>query len=220
MASKVIIRECKKGEMVLSKKDFPLSQFFVVQKGKVKLMKKVQVETTNYMPTTKHDYEKRSYKKFELHSLGSVHPGQYYGVVECIMGMTAGQVTCTYARAAEDTTLVYFNKHDFVNSFTKDQILEMLDVVKSFNLFKDIPNEELILRTMHRDKVTELCRPRERVLLNGDTPRRIKEIIMDHQERNGIKKVETDTEPIIKNDPFAPKQIPKRNMVVPRNRFG
>ena len=143
-------------------------------------MKKVQVETTNYMPTTMHEYEKRAYKKCEMHSLGSVHPGQYYGVIESIMNMTEGQVTCTYARAAEDSTLVYFNKHDFVNSFTKDQILEMLDVVKAISLFKDVPNEELILRTMHKDKVIKMCKPRERVLMNGDTPRRMKKIIMDH----------------------------------------
>lgn len=132
------------------------------------------------MPTTMHEYEKRAYKKCEMHSLGSVHPGQYYGVIESIMNMTEGQVTCTYARAAEDSTLVYFNKHDFVNSFTKDQILEMLDVVKAISLFKDVPNEELILRTMHKDKVIKMCKPRERVLMNGDTPRRMKKIIMDH----------------------------------------
>ena len=36
------------------------------------------------------------------------------------MEMHEGQVTCPYAKAAEDTVLVYFNKIDFVNTFTKD----------------------------------------------------------------------------------------------------
>jgi len=40
-------------------------------------------------------------------------------------------VICCYASAAEDTELVYFNKIDFVNGFEKDQIGEMLDVVKA-----------------------------------------------------------------------------------------
>ena len=55
-ASKVMIRECKKGEMVLSKNEFPLTQFFIVKKGKVKLYKEVAVERTNFMPTKKNHY--------------------------------------------------------------------------------------------------------------------------------------------------------------------
>lgn len=119
-ASKVMIRECKKGELILSKEDFPLDQFFIVKKGQVNLYKQVIVERTNFMPTSKHHYQKRSYNKNVLHSLGSVKPSQYYGVIESLMDMHEGQVTCPYAKAAEDTVLVYFNKIDFVNTFTKD----------------------------------------------------------------------------------------------------
>ena len=94
-------------------------------------MKKVMIERANFMPTTKVDYQKRSYKKHELHPLGTVHPGQYYGVIESLMEMHEGQVKCPYAKAAEDSVLVCFNKIDFVNAFSKDQIGEMLDVVKA-----------------------------------------------------------------------------------------
>ena len=38
-AGKVSIMECKKGELILTKDDFPLDQFFIVQKGKVNLYK-------------------------------------------------------------------------------------------------------------------------------------------------------------------------------------
>lgn len=74
-ASKVTIRECKKGDLILSKSDFPLNQFFIVKKGKVKLFKEVTVERTNFMPTSKMHYQKRSYKKDVLHPLGAVNPG-------------------------------------------------------------------------------------------------------------------------------------------------
>ena len=119
-ASKVMIRECKKGEMVLTKEDFPLDQFFIVKKGKVKLFKEVTVERTNFMPTSKVNYQKRSYKKNVIHPLGAVLPGQYYGVIESLMEMHEGQVTCPFAKASEDTVLVYFNKIDFVNTFSKE----------------------------------------------------------------------------------------------------
>ena len=55
-ASKVKIRECKRGDLILSKKDFPLDQFFIVKKGKVKLYKEVTVDRTNFMPTFKREY--------------------------------------------------------------------------------------------------------------------------------------------------------------------
>ena len=55
-ASKVMLRECKKGEMILQKEDFPLDQFFIVKKGLVKLYKEVIVERLNFMPTSKAHY--------------------------------------------------------------------------------------------------------------------------------------------------------------------
>ena len=57
----------------------------------------------------------------------------------------------------------------------------MLDVVKAQKLIKDILADELVLRTMHKDKVLEMCKPRERVYVDRDTPRRIKKIMLDHQ---------------------------------------
>ena len=56
----------------------------------------------------------------------------------------------------------------------------MLDIVKAQKLIKDVPSEELVLRTMHKDKVLEMCKPRERVFMDRDTPRRIKKMIMEH----------------------------------------
>ena len=148
--------------------------------GKVNLYKQVVVERANFMPTTMSHYQKRSYKKTVLHALGCVKPGQYYGVIEALMEMHEGQVACPYAKAAEDTTLVYFNKVDFVSVFSKDQLGEMLDCVKAQKLIKDVPSDDLVLRSMHIDKVLEMCRPRERVYMDRDTPRRIKKIIMQH----------------------------------------
>ena len=51
-----MIRECKKGEIIMTKNDFPLNQFFIVQSGKVKLYKSVVVDRANFMPTTKTSY--------------------------------------------------------------------------------------------------------------------------------------------------------------------
>lgn len=56
----------------------------------------------------------------------------------------------------------------------------MLDIVKAQKLIKDVPSDELVLRTMHKDKVLEMCKPRERVFMDRDTPRRIKKMIMEH----------------------------------------
>ena len=56
----------------------------------------------------------------------------------------------------------------------------MLDIVKAQKLIIDVPGEELVLRTMHQDKVLEMCRPRERVFMDRDTPRRIKKMILEH----------------------------------------
>ena len=227
-ASKVQIRECKKGELILTKDDFPLDQFFIVKKGKVNLYKQVTVERTNFMPTTKESYQKRSYKKQVLHALGAVRPGQYYGVIESLMEMHEGQVTCPYAKAAEDTTLVYFNKIDFVNTFSKDQIGEMLDVVKAQKLIKDVPADDLVLRTMHKDKVLEMCKPRERVYKDRDTPRRIKKIIMDHQSTNAfrVKQLQSyqgkrakERINVVEGEEKVADQLPKKNMVVPRNKW-
>lgn len=58
----------------------------------------------------------------------------------------------------------------------------MLDVVKAQKLIKDVASEELVLRTMHQDKVKEMCKPRARVFLDRDTPRRMKSMMLDHQE--------------------------------------
>ena len=148
-----------------------------------------------------------------------------------------GQVTCPFAIAAEDTQLVYFNKIDFVNTFGKSEIGEMLDVVKAQKLIKDVPSEELILRTMHKDKVLEMCKPREHVFLDKETPRRIKKIILEHQDEEKLRsdyvksmiaspKRKTGGKSSAKlagesgREKDTPETIPKRNNVVPRNKWG
>ena len=57
----------------------------------------------------------------------------------------------------------------------------------------DVPGEELVLRTMHKDKVLEMCKPRERVFMDRDTPRRIKKMIMEHQEEEEYKSAQMKT---------------------------
>ena len=113
----------------------------------------------------------------------------------------------------------------------------MLDVVKAQNLIKDVPSEELILRTMHKDKVLEMCKPREHVFLDKDTPRRIKKIILEHQEEEKLRSDYVKsmiTSPKRKSgksvsilaagdtvrEKDTPEVIPKRNNVVPRNKWG
>ena len=98
------------------------------------------------------------------------------------MDMAAGQLPCPYAKAAEDSTLIFFDKHDFVDTFTKAQMEDVLEKIKAQKLIQDVPAEQLVLKTMHRDKVRELCQPRARVYLDRDTPRRVKKIIDHHQK--------------------------------------
>ena len=98
------------------------------------------------------------------------------------MEMQAGQLPCPLAKAAEDSTLIFFNKVDFVDTFTKTQMGDVLELIKAQVLIHDMPAEELVLRTMHRDKVKEMCKPRARVYLDRDTPRRIRKIILHHQK--------------------------------------
>ena len=182
-ASKAEVREYKKGALVLEEKDFPLAKFFIVKAGRVNLYKRVVVERANFMPTTKKTYQKRCYRKSVPHCLGQVLPRQYFGIEECLMDMQAGQLPCPLARAAEDSTLIFFSKTDFVDTFTKAQMEDVLELIKAQTLIPDdVAPEELVLRTMHRDQVKEMCKPRARVYLDRDTPRRVKKIIDHHQK--------------------------------------
>ena len=69
----------------------------------------------------------------------------------------------------------------------------MLDVVKAQRLIKDVAGEELVLRTMHKDKVLEMCKPRERVFMDRDTPRRIKKMVLEHQSNEEFKSAQMKT---------------------------
>lgn len=61
---------------------------------------------------------------------------------------------------------------------------DVLEKIKAQKLIQDVPADQLVLKTMHRDKVKELCQPRARVYLDRDTPRRVKKIIDHHQKVN------------------------------------
>ena len=74
------------------------------------------------------------------------------------MEMQAGQLPCPMAKAAEDSTLIFFDKHDFVDTFTKAQMEDVLELIKAQKLIHDVPAEDLVLRTMHHDKVREMCK--------------------------------------------------------------
>ena len=65
------------------------------------------------------------------------------------MNMHAGQLPCSLVIAAEDSTLVFFDKHDFVDVLNTDQIKDLLDIVHESGLVKDVIESELILRSMH-----------------------------------------------------------------------
>ena len=89
---------------------------------------------------------------------------------------------------------------------------------------------------MHKDKVIEMCKPREHVYPDKETPRRIKKIILEHQEeeklrsdyvksmitspkrKSGKSTAKPEAGEIREKD--TPEVIPKRNNVVPRNKWG
>ena len=107
----------------------------------------------------------------------------------------------------------------------------MLDVVKAQKLIKDVPSEELALRTMHKDKILEMCKPRERVYMDRDTPRRIKEMIMEHQKNDGFRDKQrekmrmsptnkADWEERLERERSGSEKIKRRNMVLPRDKWG
>ena len=106
--------------MVLKDSDFPLQTFFCCKKGLVYLQKIVTLEKVNFLPIDKDHYEKKFVAKKFAHTLGEVKPTQYFGVEESLMNMHAGQLPCTLAVAAEDTILVFFDKHDFVDVFSQE----------------------------------------------------------------------------------------------------
>jgi len=119
LASRGTIREYKKDEVIFDQNDFPLTRFFCVKKGFVKLLKIVEIERQNFMPTSMDMYTRRTKSKRVAHCLGTVKPFQYFGVVECLMSRTSGQIPCSKAKAGEENTeLIFFNTVDLVDAFT------------------------------------------------------------------------------------------------------
>jgi hypothetical protein len=109
----------------------------------------VTIDKSNFYPIDKENYERRSKRKVCAHTLGRVEPKQYFGLKESLMNLHAGQLPCPLVVAAEPTTLVFFDKHDFVNVFDSEQITNLLDTVHKHNLINDVQESELILRSMH-----------------------------------------------------------------------
>ena len=99
------------------------------------------------------------------------------------MNLHAGQLPCPLVVAAEPTTLVFFDKHDFVNVFDSEQITNLLDTVHKQDLINDVQESELILRSMTQQKLIDIKRPRKNIFLDRDTPERIRKIVRDHEMR-------------------------------------
>ena len=97
------------------------------QSGLVHLKKRLKIEKNNFYPRDGESYEQRQLTKTISRTLGCVQPKQYFGVKEGLMSLTALQVPCPLAVAAEDTTLIFFKKTDLVDAFDKDQIRGLLD---------------------------------------------------------------------------------------------
>jgi len=73
------------------------------------------------------------------HTLGKVEPKQYFGIKESLMNLHAGQLPCPLVVAAEPTTLVFFEKHDFINVFDSElKITNLLDKVHKQELINDV----------------------------------------------------------------------------------
>jgi len=115
-----MIKTYKTGETILDDIDFPLKQFFICLKGLVHLQKRITIDKSNFYPIDKENYERRSKQKVCAHTLGRVEPKQYFGLKESLMNLHAGQLPCPLVVAAEPTTLVFFDKHDFVNVFNSE----------------------------------------------------------------------------------------------------
>ena len=93
-----------------------------------------------------------------------------------------------------------------------------------------MPADDLVLRTMHKDKVLEMCKPRERVYMDRDTPRRIKKIMLNHQSKHAHrvnqlksyqgKRRKNNKVEVVEGEEKVADELPKKNMVVPRNKWG
>jgi hypothetical protein len=72
-----------------------------------------------------------------------------------------------------------------ISVFKKNQIKTLLELLQSKpSLVKDVPEEELVLRSLHENKIRNLAKPRENLLANNKpTPARLKKIIATNMEK-------------------------------------
>jgi hypothetical protein len=57
-----------------------------------------------------------------------------------------------------------------VEVFRPDMIKDLLDQVHRSSLITDVPESELIIRSMQMQKHKDLALPREKIFLDRDTP--------------------------------------------------
>ena len=62
----------------------------------------------------------------------------------------------------------------------------IVEQATSQNLIKVETDSVLILRSMLAEKKKDMAKPRERVMTQGNTPRRIRKIISEHEKREVI----------------------------------
>jgi len=150
----------------------------ICKSGLVLLKRRIMVEKANYYPsTTKDTYRKRTLQKVLEHTLGEVKPKQVYGVKESLMDWQAYQVPCSLAFAAEPSTLIFFDKQDFVRAFELIDLTSMINKQDSSNFINVVPDSELALRSLHSQKMQDLKCPRPHVFTDRLTPRRIRKLV-------------------------------------------
>jgi hypothetical protein len=96
-------------------------------------------------------------------------------------------VVCPLARAgADNTKLLYLTALDLLMVFSIGELEDIVELPENHNLIKEEQDPDLILRTLLAEQKKDMARPRQRVLFEKDTPRRIRKIITEHEERTKV----------------------------------
>ena len=52
------LKTYSKGQVIFTESDFPLEKIFIVKSGQVELKKQIVVETNNFIPINRYDYQR------------------------------------------------------------------------------------------------------------------------------------------------------------------
>jgi len=86
---------------------------------------------------------------------------------------------------------VWITKIDLISVLKKNQIKKLLELLQSRpSLVNDVPEEELVLRSLYENKITNLAKPRKQLLSNNrPTPARLQKVIATNMESPSYAKI-------------------------------